>query len=75
MKTRKCPCGCGQRLVPYNGTVPLVCYTAWQQTPKPARSVVMFSGSTDSQRRAAVREILGVARKIRTERGQGQLAI
>lgn len=65
---RRCACGCGTILRPYNGQRPLVCPAVWRDIPAVIRGRIMLPGSTLFERRAAARFVLGEAIKIRQGR-------
>ena len=56
------------------GRMRLVCGTAWAQAPARAKRVLGADVADEWTHRAALREVLEIARRIRQERGQGQLA-
>ncbi len=69
---RRCACGCGKILRPYNGQRPLVCRDVWKEIPSMVRSRIMIPGSTLSERRAAARYVFEEAIKIREARQAAQ---
>ena len=69
MKTRTCPCGCGEILKPYNGVTPLVCFSTWQRVPREARARFMLPSG---DKRAMARVILLEAIARRKERMGGK---
>jgi len=65
---RECPCGCGRMLLSYNSSIPLVCYSTWQQVAPADRKIIMLPGSSSRQMLAAVRNVLRLAQSIRAQR-------
>ncbi len=72
--SRRCACGCGRMLRPYNGRRPLVCYQTWKIVDGRERGlakILMLPGSTLAQRRAAARRVFEIALEIKRERDLG----
>ena len=64
---KKCPCGCGEVLQPYNGRRMLVCRTMWNRVPQQTRSHIMLP-CEPQWKRAAVRRVFEMAREVAAER-------
>lgn len=61
-----CPCGCGMRLLPYNGVRSLVCQSVWRMVEKEDRWG-MFHGNERGLEDSA-RRILSIAAVVRRDR-------